>query len=104
MLLINKLSLIIFSFNVYFKMAASIGNHLESIKSKYLLKVRIRFPCSLKILLQNIILYLLCSFPFKCKCQPLSLKRVLTKTKFTNKQPEYFNVKKYNEPGHVRSL
>ena len=36
MLLRNKLSLIIFSFNVYFKMAASIGGHFENIKSQYL--------------------------------------------------------------------
>ena len=32
MLLRNKLSFIIFSFNVYFKMAASIGSHFENMK------------------------------------------------------------------------
>ena len=36
MLLRNKLSLIIFSFNVYFKMAASIASHFEKIKSQHL--------------------------------------------------------------------
>ena len=32
----NKLSLIIFSFNVYFKMATFFGNLFENIKSQYL--------------------------------------------------------------------
>ena len=36
MFLRNKLSLIIVSFNVYLKMAASIGSHFAKIKSQYL--------------------------------------------------------------------
>ena len=38
MLLKNNLSFIIFSFNVYFKMAASIGSHFENLKLLYLQK------------------------------------------------------------------
>ena len=38
MVLRNKLSLIIFSFYIYFKMAASIGSHFKNIKSQYLKK------------------------------------------------------------------
>ena len=34
----EKLSLIILSFDVYFKMAASIGSHFENIKWQYLEK------------------------------------------------------------------
>ena len=34
----NKLKFIIFNFNVYFKMAASIGSHFENIKLQYLQK------------------------------------------------------------------
>ena len=35
-----KLSLIIFSFNVYFKLAAFIGSHFEKIISQYLKNLR----------------------------------------------------------------
>ena len=77
MLLRNKLSLMIFSFNVYFKIAASIDSHSENIKSQYLKNMNPIFmqfapKCSnFKILLNKIHLYFCVPFPLIFMIQTL---------------------------------
>ena len=80
MLLRNKLGLIIFSFNVYFKMEASIGRHFENIKSQYLknpnilknknpIFMQFALKCAVfQILLDKIHLYFCVPFPLSSHC------------------------------------
>ena len=71
MLLRNKLSLIIFSLKVYFKMAASIGSHFENINSNLLKDMNPIFMqfaskyAVFKILLDHVHLYFCVPFPLK---------------------------------------
>ena len=58
----------IFSFNVYFKMAASIDSHLENIKNMNPIFMQFASKCSnFQILLNKIHLYFCVPFPLKLR-------------------------------------